>query len=220
MTGFARTTQRYRSRRDPQTELRLRLKDLAVAWVGYGYRRLLVLLRLRDWRVNHKRIYQLYRDEGLSIQAKRLHRRRACRYRTDRPQIEGPNQARAMNFMPVALLDRPAIRNLTIVNCRNRESLAIVPRTGLRAHQVTEALDQLVTQRGRPKTIRCDNAPKFAGPILDQWAYWNRIELDFSRSGKSTDNAFIDAFNATFRAECLNTSWFLSMADVRDELEV
>jgi putative transposase len=45
------------------------------------------------------------------------------------------------------------------------------------------------------------------------------VEIDFSRPGKPTDNAFIEAFNARLRAECLNASWFLSMADAADRIE-
>ena len=55
--------------------------------------------------------------------------------------------------------------------------------------------------------------------LLDQWAYLNGVEIDFSRPGKPTDNAHIEAFNARLRAECLNASWFLSLADARDRLE-
>jgi putative transposase len=55
--------------------------------------------------------------------------------------------------------------------------------------------------------------------MLDQWAYLNSVEIDFSRPGKPTDNAYIEAFNARLRAECLNASWFLSMADARDSTE-
>ena len=57
--------------------------------------------------------------------------------------------------------------------------------------------------------------PEFAGRLLDQWAYLNKVELDFSRPGKPSDNAFIEAFNSRLRQECLNASWFLSMADAR-----
>ncbi len=61
--------------------------------------------------------------------------------------------------------------------------------------------------------------PEFAERMLDQWAYLKGVELDFSRPGKPTDNAYIEAFNARLRAECLNASWFLSMADARDRIE-
>jgi hypothetical protein len=54
---------------------------------------------------------------------------------------------------------------------------------------------------------------------LDQWAYQRGVTLDFSRPGKPTDNAFIEAFNGRFRAECLNAHWFLSLADAQKKLE-
>jgi putative transposase len=37
---------------------------------------------------------------------------------------------------------------------------------------------------------------------MDLWAYQNGVKIDFSRPGKPTDNAFIESFNGTFRAEC------------------
>ena len=74
-------------------------------------------------------------------------------------------------------------------------------------------LDHLLAERGKPKTIRVDNGPEFAGRLLDQWAY------DFSRPGTPTDNAYIEAFNARIRAECLNASWFLSLPDARERIE-
>jgi putative transposase len=169
-TGGARTTQRYRSRRDPQTELRMRLKELATARVRYGYRRLHVLLRREGWPVNAKRVYRLYVEEGLSIRAKTPRRRRASRYRSGRPEITGPNEAWAMDFMSDALFDGRPFRILTVVDCHSRESLAIVPRPSFRAHQVVEVLDRLVREHAKPSSLRCDNGPEFAGRMLDQWA--------------------------------------------------
>jgi putative transposase len=55
--------------------------------------------------------------------------------------------------------------------------------------------------------------------MLDQWAYLNGVEIDFSRPGKPTDNAYIESFNGRLRAECLNASWFLSLADARERIE-
>ena len=64
-----------------------------------------------------------------------------------------------------------------------------------------------------------DNGPEFTSKRLDQWAYLNGVEMDFSRPGKPTDNAMIEAFNARLRAECLNESWFLSLEDAREKIE-
>lgn len=121
--------------------------------------------------------------------------------------------------MSDALFDGCSFRLLTVVDCHTRESLAIVPRTNFRAFQVVDVLEQLTKERGRPKTVRCDNGPEFAGKALDQWAYLNGAEIDFSRPGKPTDNAFCEAFNGRLRAECLNASWFLSLADAADRIE-
>ena len=80
-------------------------------------------------------------------------------------------------------------------------------------------LDRLARLRGKPGSLRVDNGPEFAGRRLDQWAYLNKVKLDFSRPGKPTGNTFIEAFNSRLRQECLNASWFLSMADARARIE-
>jgi len=64
-----------------------------------------------------------------------------------------------------------------------------------------------------PKTIRVDQGSEFVSRDLDLWAYANNVTLDFSRPGKPTDNAFIEAFNSKFRSECLNAHWFMSLDD-------
>ena len=129
------------------------------------------------------------------------------------------NDVWAMDFLSDRLFDDRPFRILTIVDCHTREALATVARTNFRAHQVVEELDRIARRRGKPGSIRVDNGPEFAGRLLDQWAYLNKVQLDFSRPGKPTDNAFIEAFNARLRQECLNASWFLSMPDARQKIE-
>lgn len=217
--GFGRASHRYTSRRDPQVELRIRLKDLAETRVRYGYRRLSILLRREGWPVNDKRIYRLYSEEGLSIRTRSPKRRRSCRYRTGRPEAAGVNECWAMDFMSDRLFDERPFRILTIIDCHTREALACSARNGFRAYQVVEELDRLCRLRGKPQRIRVDNGPEFAGRMLDQWAYLNKVELDFSRPGNPTDNAHIEAFNSRLRQECLNASWFLSLPDARSKIE-
>ena len=218
-SGFGRASHRYASRRDPAIPLRLRLKELAEARVRYGYRRLHILLQREGWRTNHKKIYRIYSEEGLSIRTKSPRRRRASRYRIGRSSAAGMNDVWAMDFMSDRLFDGRPFRILTIVDCHTRESLSSAPRTNFRAYQVIEELDRLLRLRGKPRSLRVDNGPEFAGRMLDQWAYLNGVTLDFSRPGKPTDNAFIEAFNSRLRQECLNASWFLSMADARARIE-
>ena len=197
----------------------MRLEELAAARVRYGYRRLHVLLRREGWRVNARRIHRLYQEEGLAIRPKLPKRKRAWRYREGRPALGAANEAWAMDFMSDQLFDGRPFRILTVIDGHTREALATVPRASFRAYQVVEVLDRLVALRGRPKTLRVDNGPEFVGKALDQWAYLNGVESDFSRPGRPTDNGLIEAFNGRLRAECLNASWFLSMPDARDRIE-
>ena len=69
-----------------------------------------------------------------------------------------------------------------------------------------------------PKRIRVDNGTEFTSKALDHWAYWNHVELDFSRPGKPADNAFIEAFNGTLRRECLSQHWFTDLDEVQGVL--
>ena len=64
-----------------------------------------------------------------------------------------------------------------------------------------------------------DNGSEFISKPLDNWSYDNHVTLDFSRPGKPTDNAFIESFNGSFRDECLNVHWFLSLEDAREKIE-
>jgi putative transposase len=82
-----------------------------------------------------------------------------------------------------------------------------------------EILEGVCKQVGFPATIRLDQGSEFMSRELDLWAYQRGVTLDFSRPGKPTDNAFIEAFNGRFRAECLNAHWFMSLADAREKVE-
>jgi len=124
-----------------------------------------------------------------------------------------------MDFMSDELFDGRRIRLLTIVDNFTRESPAITVDTSIGGSRVVEVLDRLARTRGLPKTIRVDNGPEFTSKVLDQWAYLNGVELDFSRPGKPTDNAYIEAFNSRLRQECLNENWFLSLEDAREKVD-
>lgn len=71
----------------------------------------------------------------------------------------------------------------------------------------------------KPKSFRRCYGSEFISRDLDLWAYQKSVTLDFSRSGKPTDNAFIEAFNSKFRAERLNTHWVLSLSDTCEKME-
>ena len=198
----------------------MRIKDLAGTRVSYGYRRLHVLLQREGWKVNHKRVYRLYRQEGLTMRSKRPRRHvSACR-RMERSTAEHPNESWSMDFMSDELYNRQRIKLLTLVDNFTRESLAIEVAERIGGHGVVEILMRVVEERGLPQKIQLDNGPEFTSKRLDQWAYLNGVALDFSRPGSPTDNAVIESFNGRFRQECLNESWFLSLEDAKEKVEI
>jgi len=102
------------------------------------------------------------------------------------------------------LFDGRRIRVLTLVDNHTRESLAIHVGHRIRGAEVVEVLERAAREHGKPRRIQVDNGPEFISKDVDLWAYWNHVELDFSRPGKPTDNAYIESFNSRFRLECLN----------------
>ncbi len=217
--GWPRSTHRYQSIADKQEALRMRLKELAGIRVGYGYRRLHVILLREGWQINHKRVYRLYREEGLGLRKKTPRRRVAAQKREIHPTATEQNECWSMDFVSDQLFDNRRIRVLAIVDNHTRESLALYPNQRVKSMDVVHVLEAVTEHKGFPKRIKVDNGPEFISKDLDRWAYWNKVELDFSRPGTPSDNAFIEAFNSRFRQECLNEHWFLSLEDARQKIE-
>jgi len=222
-TGFARSTQRYRSARPPDTELRARLHALADRRRRWGYRQFWRVLRREDRRagrpvVNRKRVQRLYQEEALQVRRRRR-KRRAVVPRTPMPRPTRANERWSMDFVRDTLGDGRVFRAFTLVDDYTRESPVIEVDYSLTGERIVQVLERLARTRGLPQTIVCDNGPEFRGAALDEWAYAHGVHLDFIDPGKPVQNAFIESFNGTFREECLNENWFLSLADAQRIIE-
>lgn len=216
-TGFARASQRYSPRRPPRTELRERLKTLAIMRPRWGYRRLHILLRREGYDINHKLTRRLYREEGLAV--RRRKRKRVATARVMKPEISGRNERWSMDFVRDTLGDGRVFRALTVVDDFTRECPVIEVDTSLTGERVARVLDRVALTRGLPECIVCDNGPEFAGQVLDQWAHDRHVLLHFIEPGKPVQNAYAESFNGRLRDECLNESWFTSLADARVTIE-
>ncbi len=169
--------------------------------------------------MNAKKIYRIYNELGLQLRNKTPKRRVKARLRDDRRPATRPNETWAMDFVHDQLATGRKIRVLTVIDTFSRFSPIVDPRFSYRAEDVVAALQVACAAVGTPKAIRVDQGSEFISRDLDLWAYANDVTLDFSRPGKPTDNAFIEAFNGRLRAECLNAHWFLTLADAREKLE-
>lgn len=213
------STYHYKLHRRGQADLEKRIKEIAETRMPYGYRRVHVLLLREGWVINIKRTRRIYAELGLQLRNKTPKRRVKAKLREDRSPASKPNETWAMDFVHDQLAMGKKIRVLTVVDIFSKFSPVVDPRFSYRAEDVVMTLEKVCGKIGYPKTIRVDQGSEFVSRDLDLWAYANSVILDFSRPGKPTDNAFIEAFNSQLRSECLNAHWFMSLDDARSKLE-
>lgn len=121
--------------------------------------------------------------------------------------------------MSDSLYDGRRFRALTIVDNFTRVSPAIEVGVSIRGRRVVEVLDRLKTTHGLPRVITVDHGSEFTSRALDEWAFRNVVKLVFTRPGRPTDNAYIEAFNGKFRLGCPNQNWFASLEDAKSKIE-
>jgi putative transposase len=218
LVGLARSTCQYQPHRDPALALRERLRALAERRRRFGYRRLTILLRREGLRVNRKRVYRLYRDEGLAVRRRR--RKRLLRTMTALlPPATRLNQRWTMDFIEDQLITGRKFRTFNVMDAFSRRGLASEVDASLPSARVVQVLDRLAETRGCPEELVLDNGPEFIGRALDQWAHGRGVRLHFITPGKPVQNAHIESFHGRCRDECLNESWFLTLADARRVIE-
>jgi len=213
LVGCALSSQRYRSRRPPQAELRARLHALALERVRWGYRRLHVLLRREGRAVNLKRVYRLYREEGLAV--RRRKRKRVAVARAPQPVPSRVNECWAMDYMSDVLVGGRRYRILNVVDVHTHEALVAEVDSSLPASRVIRSLEIAALERGYPERITIDNGPEFRSAALDAWAYERRVTLEFIQPGKPTQNPVIESYNGRMRDELLNQHWWRTLDEAR-----
>jgi putative transposase len=217
LLGVDRASYRYEPKPDRNAELRDELVKLARQKPRYGYRRLHAVLERRGERVNVKRVYRLYAEEGLAVRRRR--RKRLVRERAAEPRLIRANQEWAMDFIVDGLANGRMVRILSVVDAFTRECLALEADTSLGSGRVTRALDRLIEERGVPENVRSDNGPEFTSRRMLGWAEERKINLVHIQPGRPMQNGHVESFHGRLRDECLNVSWFRTLNDVRRTLD-
>ncbi len=198
----------------------MRIREIAQARVRYGYRKIRALLNREGWNVGKYLVCRLYKEEGMTLKKMRPQRKRkAIKHREERFQATAPDQAWSIDFVADQLQDGRRFRALTVVDIFTREGVAIEVGQSLKGDDVVRTLNRSKNKRGLPKLLFCDNGSEFSSQAMDLWAYQNGVKIDFSRPGKPTDNAFVESFNGTFRAECLDAHWFNDLNEAKRVIE-
>ena len=76
MIGLSRSSLQYQPARRDDDALRLALIRLTKQYGRYGYRKIAELLRIEGWKVNHKKVERIWREEGLQLPQRHKKRRR------------------------------------------------------------------------------------------------------------------------------------------------
>ena len=198
-------------------EIRKEMQEIAGKRRRFGYRRIGVLLERKGMVMNHKKLYRLYREDGLSV--KRRHsRKRAQGTRTPMPQAVCPNARWSLDFLPDSFGASRKFRILAVFDDCSRENLGLIADTSISGARVARELDALVRIYGKPACIVSDYGTEFNSRAILRWADQNAIPWHYIDPGKPQQNAVNESFNGSPRDERLNEEIFDSLDDARRKL--
>jgi putative transposase len=203
---------RYRSTKANEGEIRSKIRKIALEKRRFGYRRIHILLKREGIKINHKKVWRLYREENLKVR-KRGGRKRCIGVRGKAVMAKGPNEKWSLDFVHDALADGRKIRLLTIIDEFTRECLKIVVDTSLSSKRVCRELEELIEERGKPRLISSDNGTEFTSNNILKWCLEKGLDWHYIQPGKPYQNGRIESFNGKLRDECLNENWFTSLTE-------
>jgi transposase InsO family protein len=216
--GQPRSSQRYRpARRDDEGKLTGRMLELARKHPRYGYRRIWALLRGEGWKANRKRVYRLWKKEGLKVPQKKRKRRRLgtsangiVRHRATRK-----DHVWAWDFIHDRTEDGRAIKWLSIVDEFTRECLCLEVKRGMTSGDVIDVLIELFHVRGLPEHVRSDNGPEFIAKAIRSWLEKADVQTLYIAPGSPWENGYAESFHSRLRDELLDAELFMGLAEAR-----
>ena len=195
--------------------------ELASGYGRYGYRKVTALLQEEGWRVNHKRIERLWRQEGLKVPPKQPKRKRL--WLNDgscvrlRPAFK--DHVWSYDFIADRTSDGRAFRMLTLIDEHTRECLAIDTARKLKSQDVLERLSDLFVRRGVPAYIRSDNGPEFTAKKVREWLAKVGVKTLFIEPGSPWENGYCESFNGRLRDELLAREQFDTLLEAKVLIE-
>jgi putative transposase len=206
-----------RERPPDHAEIREPMREIAAQRRRFGYRRVGVMLERKGHVMNHKKLYRLYREDGLLVR-RRCGRIRTRGSRTPMPVPLRPNDRWSMDFVADTFGASRRRRILAINDDACRENLCLLGDTSISGARVVRELDTLVRLYGKPACIVSDNGTEFTSRAILKWASENRVEWHYIAPGKPMQNGYVESFNGRMRDELLNETLFMSLADARVEI--
>jgi len=213
--GQSRSTQRYAPHADEEEQRLLkRMLELVREHPRYGYRFVTALLRREGWSVNRKRVYRLWRQEGLQVPKKQRKKRRlgAAAGGCVRRRAERKDHVWAWDFVFDRTENGRAIKWLSLVDEHTRECLALEVNRRMTSEDALDVLRDLFVIRGVPTCIRSDNGPEFIARAIRQFLAAAGVETLYIEPGSPWQNGYAESFHSRLRSELLDAEVFENVA--------
>ena len=208
---------RVREAPDEEAKLVIRMVELASEYGRYGYCRITALLRGEGWKVNHKRVERLWRQEGLKVPSRQPKRKRL--WLTDgscvRLRPTHSNHVWSYDFLHDRTEDGRAFRLLTILDECTRECLAMDVARRMSYRDVMDRLAELFIDRGVPECLRSDNGSEFTAQAIRDWLKALGVRTLYIEPGSPWENGYVESFNGKFRDELLNREVFETLREAQ-----
>ncbi len=215
LVGLSRDAYRHPPLVDEQTrQLKAKIIDVAHTRRRFGYRRVHDMVKPAFPGVNHKKIYRLYTEAGLTVR-KRKKAKRPVGERQPLKMALAVNDVWSMDFVSDSLVNGRRLKCLTVADDFSHEAVDIAVDFGMGGAYVVRILDQAARFKGYPSAVRTDNGPEFTSRVFMGWCQANGIAHLLIEPGKPTQNGYIESFNGKFRDECLNEHWFDNLTQAR-----
>lgn len=202
---------------DENAEIADWLLKLTSTWRNWGFGLCFLHLRnVKGFKLNHKRVYRLYRELKLNLRIKP--KKRLVREKPDTLKVPATiNEVWSMDFMHDQLGDQRSYRLFNVIDDHNREALGIEADLSLPTERVIRSLDQIIEWRGKPAAIRSDNGPEYISHKLKKWAHERGVSLLYIQPGNPQQNAYVERFNRTVRYDWLNQDIFETIEEVQNK---
>jgi len=214
--GQCRTSQRYEAKiKDDEQAIIKQMHTLVREQPRHGYRMVCGKLRQEGFRLNHKRVYRLWKQEGFKVPKKTVKKRRlgVSENGIMRHKAQSINDVWAWDFIADRDVRGRTLRWLVIEDEHTRESLALEVRRSIKSDDVLDVLRDLFMIRGVPRHIRSDNGPEFIAKIIREYLETTGVQTLYIEPGAPWQNGYCESFNSRFRDEFLNQELFTDLKE-------
>lgn len=218
LVDLHRSVGQYISKKEGDEKLCATIKSIALERPRFGYRRIHLIMRKNGLKINHKKLFRLYKEMGLKVR-KRGSRKRALGLRLRRIKATAINEVWSLDFMSDRLMDGRKIRVLNIIDEFSRESLKMVIDTSLSGMRVVRELEDLIKNRGKPEQIISDNGTEFTSAAILKWSENTSVGWHYIEPGKPMQNGSVESFNGKVRDEFLNQHLFINLNEAKELAE-